>query len=301
MSRRSSSAFLSLVSGSLAVFAVLLGASARAQDPPPPTSGTFPANAEIEYERSVIRFPITQCDVGGLCQTCHDLYDCGAPDDAVAASVPPGTKKKPQIEMVELTAYMKLVRDVPQRNSLGYRQFEFLIEEWELFGYSELLGGWLSFTASDDVVQPNSLALALQKTSDFPALIVYSAIYDIYLDNVKLVSKRAGTAMGRGVVEIPPRNVTVAFSKPQKVTLGGGGGATASGPTMEFCCGSCEDMQTITREEFEAGMAEARAVRQARRSNSAPAASSLTGGPAPAAPAAAASASGTEKQKQNQQ
>ena len=288
MSRRSSSAFLSLVSGSLAVFAMLLGASAGAQDGPP-VSGEFPAKAEIEYERSVIRFPIIQCDVGGLCQTCHDLYDCGAPDDAVAASAAPGTKKKPQIEMVELTAYMKLVRGVPQRNSLGYRQFEFLIEEWELFGYSELMGGWISFTASDDVVQPNSIALALQKTSDFPALIVYSAIYDIYLDNVKLVSKRAGTAMGRGVVEIPPRNVTVAFTKPQQVSIGSGD------PFKDFCCGTCEDMQTITREEFEAGMAEARAVRQARRSNSAPAASSLTGGPAPAA---AASASGTEKQNQ---
>jgi hypothetical protein len=249
----------------------------------------------------VIRFPIATCDADGLCAECRRLYNCGPPDPGeVSAVSKQSTDFKPQVEMVELTAYMKLVRDVPQRNSLGYRQFEFLIEEWELFGYSELLGGWLSFTASDDVVQPNSIALALQKTSDFPALIVYSAIYDIYLDNVKLVSKRAGTAMGRGVVEIPPRNVTVAFTKPQKVTLGGGSGAAASGPTMEFCCGSCEDMQTITREEFEAGLAEARAVRLAKKSNSDPSArAALTGAPAKsAAPAAPAAASGGENRNQ---
>lgn len=289
MSPKNSSALLSL-----AVFAVLLGVSAGAQAQTP-ISGQFPPNAEIEYERSVIRFPVTQCDASGLCERCHELYDCGAPDNAIPANSAQSTerKKKPRIEMVELTAYMKLVRDVPQRNALGYRQFEFLIEEWELFGYSELLGGWLSFTASDDVVQPNSLALALQKTSDFPALIVYSAIYDIYLDDVKLVSRRAGTAMGRGVVEIPPRNVTVAFTKPQQVSIGGGD------PDEEFCCGTCEDMQTITREEFEAGLAEARAVRMAKKSNSDPSArAALTGAPAPSpAPAGPAKAPGGDGQR----
>ncbi|MDX2000161.1 MAG: hypothetical protein SF066_20780 [Thermoanaerobaculia bacterium] len=290
MSPRNSSAFLSSLAGCWVAFAVFLGVSAGAQAQTP-TSGKFPPNAEIEYERSVIRFPILQCDIGGLCQTCHELYDCGAPDGAITSGSAQSTeRKKPRIEMVELTAYMKLVRDVPQRNALGYRQFEFLIEEWELFGYSEMLGGWLSFSASHDVIQPNSLALALQKTSDFPALIVYSAIYDIYLDDVKLVSNRAGTAMGRGVVEIPPRNVTVAFTKPQQVLIGSGD------PTEEFCCGTCEDMQTITREEFEAGLAEARAVRMAKKSNSDPAArAALTGGPAPsAAPAAPVKAPGTD-------
>jgi hypothetical protein len=294
MSRRNSSAFLSSVSGCLMALAVVLGASAGAQAQTP-TPGQFPPNAEIEYERSVIRFPVATCTADGLCAECRRLYNCGPPDpgETGAANLTPSTEK-PRVEMVELTAYMKLVRDIPQRNALGYRQFEFLIEEWELFGYSELLGGWLSFTASDDVIQPNSLALALQKSSDYPALIVYSAIYDIYLDDVKIVSRRAGTAMGRGVVEIPPRNVTVAFTKPQEVRLGDSGT-----PTVEFCCGTCEDMQTITREEFEAGLAEARAVRMAKKSNSDPAArAALTGGTQPgAAPAAPVKAPGTDGQQ----
>lgn len=296
MSNKNRSAFSSLFWVGLAVLAIVLATSAGAQDAAP-TSGQFPPNPEIEYERSVIRFPIATCGPDGLCETCMKYYDCPGGPDSASTSSRMSRDSQPRVEMVELTAYMKLVRDYPLRNSLGYRQFEFLIEEWELFGYSEMLGGWLSFTASEDVVQPNSLALALQKTSDFPALIVYSAIYDIYLDDVKIVSKRAGTAMGRGVVEIPPRNVTVAFSKPQKVTLAG-----ESIPTMEFCCGSCEDMQTITREEFEAGLAEARAVRMAKSSNSDPSArAALTGGSAPsaapAAPSAPASAPGAEGQR----
>jgi hypothetical protein len=172
---------------------------------------------------------------------------------------------------------MKLEREKPVRNTIGYRQLEFTIREWELFGYSESLGAHISFAASKDVVQPKSLAVSLQKESDFPALIVYNAIYDIYLDGRKIVAQRPGVAMARGVMEIPPRNITVAFQKP--VALGAyidhgeeEGAAKNHGDCnidpYDYRCdpwidpGTCEDMVTITPEEFNAGLQEARAIRE---------------------------------------
>ena len=52
------------------------------------------------------------------------------------------------------------------------------------------------------IVQPKSLAVALQKNADYPALIVYNAIYDIYIDGRKILSQRPGVAMARGVMEM---------------------------------------------------------------------------------------------------
>lgn len=208
----------------------------------------FPRYPEVEYERSVIRIPVR------------------FPGEA-----------KPR-EIVELTAFMKLERDAPVRNTIGYRQFEFTIREWELFGYSESLGSHLSFAASQDVIQPKSLCVALQKTSDYPALIVYSAIYDVFLDGRKIISKMPGVAMARGVMEIPPRNITVAFQKPfaisrQALALHKAGGNISVekhhcddlpiDPNDPYCIdsGNCEDMSTITQEEFASGVKEARAIR----------------------------------------
>jgi hypothetical protein len=207
-----------------------------------PTPPGFPHHAEVEYERSVIRIPIMMTG-----------------------------DKKPR-EVVELTAFMKLERGVPVRNTIGYRQFEFTIKEWELFGYSEFMQAHLSFAASKDVVQPKSLAVSLQKEADFPALIVYNAIYDIYIDGVKILSQTPGVAMARGVVEIPPRNITVAFQKPFTISHLGHK-LIRPGEKHEYCdpysfvCyeagpGTCEDMETITAEEFAAGLREAKAIRQ---------------------------------------
>lgn len=218
-----------------------------------PPRAEYPPHPEVEYERSVIRIPVRLAG-----------------------------DTKPR-EIVELTAFMRLERDKPVRNTIGYRQFEFTIKDWELFGYSEVLGGHISFAVSKDVVQPKSLAVSLQKESDYPALIVYNAIYDIYIDGRKIVSQRPGVAMARGVMEIPPRNITVAFQKPFAVRMGApidprdhktekledGAPPTALLPEDEcgpgctiFDPGTCEDMSTITREEFEAGMQESRAIRE---------------------------------------
>lgn len=257
MSRSSLAKVLVLVLGITALAAALtLGtgtvvladapAAMKAQDGAP--TAEFPPHAEVEFERSVIRIPVR---LSG--------------------------DTKPR-EIVELTAFMRLERDKPVRNTIGYRQFEFTIKDWELFGYSEVLGGHISFAASKDVVQPKSLAVALQKDSDYPALIVYNAIYDIYLDGRKIISQRPGVAMARGVMEIPPRNITVAFQKPFAVrtrdAIGQSTGKLVDSNRIvaeseEDCpgCtifdpGTCEDMSTITREEFNAGLQEARAIRE---------------------------------------
>lgn len=240
---------LALAVGALALAAVLAidttvaaGTSPAESNPRlklPPTP-EYPAHPELEYERSVIRIPVMMTG-----------------------------DKKPR-EIVELTAFMKLEREKPVRNTIGYRQLEFTIREWELFGYSEFLGAHISFAASKGVVQPKSLAVSLQKESDFPALIVYNAIYDIYIDGRKIISQTPGVAMARGVMEIPPRNITVAFQKPFKVSHLGhdlGPNKHEYCPDDEPICyeagpGTCEDMSTITAEEFNAGLQEARAIRE---------------------------------------
>ena len=121
--------------------------------------------------------------------------------------------------------------------------------------------------------------VALQKTSDYPALIVYNAIYDVYLDGRKIISKMPGVAMARGVMEIPPRNITVAFQKPfaisrQAMAVHKAGGTISVekhhcdnlpiDPNDPYCIdsGNCEDMATITEEEFSAGLKEAKAIRE---------------------------------------
>lgn len=214
--------------------------AASAEDKKP----KFPPYPEVEYERSVIRIPVE------------------APGDSKTR------------EIVELTAFMKLEREAPVRNTIGYRQFEFTIREWELFGYSETLGAHVSFAASKDVVQPKSLAVALQKNSDYPALIVYNAIYDVFLDGRKIISQMPGVAMARGVMEIPPRNITVAFQKPFTISRNElarhKSGGTISVDKYHcydpesycFHSGTCEDMSTITAEEFQSGLKEAKAIRE---------------------------------------
>jgi hypothetical protein len=111
-------------------------------------------------------------------------------------------------------AYMRLLREAPIRNGLGFRQFEFYIDAWELTNtYSRGLNGNITFTLSK-VEQPKSICIALQRESDYPATIVYNAIYDIYFDREKIVENQPGVAYATPVREIPPRNVTVAFEKP---------------------------------------------------------------------------------------
>lgn len=195
----------------------------------------FPPQGEIEYEHSIITIPLV-----------------------LAGETTPA-------EVLKLDAFMRLVRMPPVRNGLGYRQFEFYIDAWELYGYSRVLNANITFKLAD-TVKPKSLGVALQKTNDYPAMIVYNAIYDIYLNDVKLVDKQAGVAFATGVMEIPPRNITVAFHKPfsyaearaRNPQLAAQLDALAAAlPFFEFAAGTCEDMTQITLQQFEAGVATA--------------------------------------------
>lgn len=208
----------------------------------------FPEYGEIEYEQSVITIP---------------LYVKGVEEPA---------------EILKLDAYMMLVREEPARNGLGYRQFEFTIADWELIGFSELLDAWVTFSLSD-TIQPKSLGISLQKDSDYPAMIVYSAIYDIYIDGKRIVKDQPGVAFAKNVFEVPPRNITVAFEKPfsgkLKVNRDFVARVTGERPSgvgsirskaeataeVEFDSGTCEDMLSIGEGVYREGIARGEEIR----------------------------------------
>lgn len=222
---------------------------------------SYPDYAETEYEQSIITIPI---------------YSGESPEP---------------VEILKLTAFMRLERERPNRNGLGHRQIEFTIADWELYGYSQFLDANVTFKLSDVPVQPKSLVVSLTEESDYPAMIVYNAIYDIYLDQKLVAKNRPGVAFAKNVFEIPPRNISVAFTKPfvmpedgleseagrapQKDIVDGGGDIIPDncipiGSTCPFagcwCPGTCEDMFQITQREFEAGIAISKSIRAGEHS-----------------------------------
>ena len=102
----------------------------------------FPEEAELEYERSVIRIP---------------FYLKGKAKGEAQRDV----------DIMAFDAYMRLLREAPIRNGLGIRQFEFYIDAWELNNtYSKGLNADVTFTLSD-VDQPKSLCISLQRDADW--------------------------------------------------------------------------------------------------------------------------------------
>ncbi|MEM7480573.1 MAG: hypothetical protein AAF481_05325 [Acidobacteriota bacterium] len=212
----------------------------------------FPEYAETEYEQSIITIPIFA-----------------------------GEDLENPVEILKLTAFMRLERELPKRNGLGHRQIEFTIADWELYGYSEFLDADVTFKLSDVPVQPKSLVISLTEESDYPAMIVYNAIYDIYIGQKRVAKDRPGVAFAKNVYEIPPRNITVAFSKPFRMEDEKSGRDAAVGDegnidTGEECpgcpcpragCwdpGTCEDMFQITKAEFDKGVRISQAIRAGR-------------------------------------
>jgi hypothetical protein len=184
----------------------------------------FPQEPEVEYERSVIRIP---------------FY----------LKRPEADEESHKVDVMAFDAFMRIIREAPTTNGIGYRQFEFYIDAWELTNsFSMGLGTDITFTLSD-TVQPKSICIARQREADYPALIVYSAIYDVYLGQERIIEKQAGVAYASPVWEIPPRNVTVAFEKPFESEV------------MAFSAGTCEGMQSISREEFQRGVSMAQTTR----------------------------------------
>jgi hypothetical protein len=197
----------------------------------------FPDRAEVEFEHSIITIPLT-----------------------IEGDTQPA-------EVLKLDAFMRLVRGAPVRNGLGYRQLEFNIDAWELYGYSKVLDAYVTFRLSD-TVKPKSLVVSLQKDRDYPAMIVYNAIYDVYLNDVKIIDKQAGVAFATGVMEIPPRNITVAFHKPFSLSEARKRDAKLDAKLGDLVDpivldpGTCEDMTQITPQQFAAGARQAQEFRQ---------------------------------------
>jgi hypothetical protein len=209
----------------------------------------FPREGGTEYEHSIITIPI---------------YSDGNKDP----------------EVLKLDAYMRLIRGAPIRNGIGYRQFEFVIDSWELHGYSKTLKGNITFSVSkleNEVSPPNldgrrlrpkSLGVAMQKDSDFPAVIVYNAIYDIFLDNVALAVNQPGVAFATNVQQIPPRNTSVAFEKPfdsRNIKSKSAVARVKGLPRFNFAAGMCEDMESITEAQWKAGVAKTLAIRSGKK------------------------------------
>lgn len=243
-----------LLNVALAFATVLVGTSAFAQGTarPPADPNFFPNYEETEYEQSVITIPIY-------------------------------AGNREPVEILKLNAFMRLERELPTRNGLGHRQLEFTIADWELYGYSEFLDADVTFKLSDVPVQPKSLVVALTERSDYPAMIVYNAIYDIYIGQKLVAKNRPGVAFAKNVYEIPPRNISVAFSKPFSLpgdfTLNAAAAdrvrkieasnkaAQAQGTKLQpycpyfFCDGTCEDMSQITQQEYDQGVSISKAIR----------------------------------------
>ncbi|HET7232343.1 MAG TPA: hypothetical protein VFJ16_20215 [Longimicrobium sp.] len=192
--------------------------------------GSFPVGRQVEFEGSTISIPITAQLRNGWIST----------------------------EEVDFQAFMRLELDRRIRNQLGRTQFEFNIAVWELHGRSELLSEkfgedvYITFSLTPPPQkQPRSICFAHQDGADFPATIIYSACYDVFANQDKIVDAQMGVAICTPVVGIPPRNVLVAFEKPFEDRVRG----------IAFGRGCCWGMHWISVEEFLAGVNRARKVR----------------------------------------
>lgn len=170
----------------------------------------FPPEPEMEFERSQIEIPLLK--------------------DGVV------------VEQLVFAAILRLDRGAPFTNSHGYRQFEFKIVEWELSTYCETFGGTISFTLGKNP-QPKSLCLSMQQESDYPAMIVYNAIFDVYLDGFRVLPKQTGLGVGMNVMEVPPR-VHVHFQK----TLEFGEWIFAGGECLQMASMSMYDLEQKSAE-----------------------------------------------------
>ena len=195
------------------------------------TYGHFPVGQVIEFEGSTITIPIQAQLKNGWIST----------------------------EDVDFKAFMRLNLERRVISQLNRTQFEFMIEVWELHGRSEVLsekfGKDVQITFSltpPPQKQPKSICFANQSGSDYPATIIYSACYDVFMDEEKVIDGQMGVAICTPIMGIPPRNVLVAFEKPFEDRKRG----------IAFGRGCCWGMRTITADDFLKGVNEARGLRK---------------------------------------
>ena len=192
--------------------------------------GSFPVGRQVEFEGSTISIPLTVQLRNGWIST----------------------------EWIDFQAFMRLELDRRMVNQLGRTQFEFNIAVWELHGRSELLSekmgteAHITFSLTPPPQkQPRSICFANQEGADYPATIIYSACYDVFVNEEKIIDAQMGVAICTPVVEIPPRNVLVAFEKPFEDRERG----------IAFRSGCCWGMHWISLLDFLAGVNRARGLR----------------------------------------
>lgn len=83
-------------------------------------------------------------------------------------------------------------------------------------------------------------------SADFPARLTYATNYNIFLNREQFVEDNAGIAIAVGAIEVPPRDVTVAFDKPHV--------GHVLQKYLEFGPGHCTGMHEITSAEYKAGL-----------------------------------------------
>ncbi|GAA1767368.1 hypothetical protein [Luedemannella helvata] len=177
----------------------------------------FPPEPELEHERSELSLPL----------------------------VVDGEVK----EVIRMESLLKMQRSAPVLNAAGVRQFEFIIVEWEVAGFCETLGDWVQITLSPNIPQPKSVCVSQQHGSDYPAIIVYNAIMDVYLGKRLVDPQYVGLAVGADVMQIPPRN-HVHFQK-----------AFNLGEGLDIMSASCATMASMPPEEWETKATEFRRLR----------------------------------------
>lgn len=194
------------------------------------TFGHFPVGSQIEFEGSTISIPIQAQLKNGWIST----------------------------EYIDFKAFMRLGLERRIKSLAARTQFEFNIEVWELHGRSEILSekfdtdAYITFSLTPPPQkQPKSICFANQEGADFPATIIYSACYDVFIGDKKIVDAQMGVAICTPVMGIPPRNVLVAFEKPFEDRKIG----------IAFGRGCCWGMRTISPEEFLEGVNTARKIR----------------------------------------
>jgi hypothetical protein len=166
----------------------------------------FPDHEEIEHERSTVTIPLK--------------FEDG------------------RTESLELNAFLRLQRYKPLE-IMGFRQFEFQVLDWEVVGFSEILGATVGFRLSE-APQPKSVCIADTANDDYPATIVYSAIFDVYVGGECIGHSIPGLGVGKRVMSIPPRDVPVSFQKPFDFGKQG----------IDIQAGSCTAMMSVTQADW---------------------------------------------------
>ncbi len=82
-------------------------------------------------------------------------------------------------------------------------------------------------------------------SADFPARITYAINYNIFVNNRQFIEDQAGIAIADGCLEVPPRDVTVAF---EKIHIG-----QVAERFLEFDNGHCTGMHEISADDYDAG------------------------------------------------